>query len=187
MQASQSKPSKLASFGPPRDDPVTPATPPRATFAPMTTGVRELRLWQEAVAMGGEVTRLMRQRCRRETRTFTDQVTATALAVATSIADGYGRPDPADQRDCYRRAKRFLAQLETELAVARHANLVSPETLAQLTLRLGAVSRLLGGYLSFIDRQIAVEAAADAAALGTITPVTAAAAAPPLGPAPPTT
>jgi len=111
--------------------------------------------------MSGEVTRLMRQSCRRETRTFTDQVTATAVAVATSIADGYGRPEASDQRDCYRRAKRFLAQLETELAVARHANLVSPETLAQLTLRLGAVARLLAGYLSFIDRQLAVEAAAD--------------------------
>ena len=58
----------------------------------MTTGVRELRLWQEAVALGGDVARLMRQSCRRETRALTDHITHTAVAVATSVADGYGRP-----------------------------------------------------------------------------------------------
>jgi four helix bundle protein len=127
----------------------------------MSTGVRELRLWQEAVALGGEVTRLMRQSCRRETRIFTDQVVCTALAVATSVADGYARPAAADQRDCYRRAKRFLGELETLLAVARHAGLISPAALAQLTIRLGGVARLLSGYLAFIERQLAAEGAAD--------------------------
>lgn len=129
----------------------------------MSTGVRELRLWQEAVALGGEVARLMRQNCRRETRAFNDQIVCTALAIATSVADGYSRLVTTDQRDCYRRAKRFLGELETQLAVARHADLISPAALAQLTLRLGAVARLLTGYLAFIERQIAAEAAADTA------------------------
>jgi four helix bundle protein len=125
----------------------------------MSTGVRELKLWQEAVALGGEVTRHARQHARRETRAFTDQMVGTALAVATSVADGYGRPAAAEQRDCYRRAKRFLAELETALAVARHAELVSPAALAQLSLRIASVSRLLAGYLAFIERQVAAEAA----------------------------
>src|SRR3954451_676271 len=68
-------------------------------LAPMTTGVRELRLWQEAVALGGDVVRLMRQSCRRETRALTDQITHTAVAVATCVADGYGRPAAIEQRD----------------------------------------------------------------------------------------
>ena len=129
----------------------------------MTTGVRELRLWQEAVALGGEVARLMRQSCRRETRAFTDQVTHTAIAVATSVADGYGRATATEQRDCYRRARRFLGELETQLAVARHAELVTPAALSQLMVRVGGVSRLLAGYLSFIERQLTAEAAVDAA------------------------
>jgi four helix bundle protein len=126
----------------------------------MTTGVRELRLWQEGVALAGEVARLMRLACRRETRAFTDQVTRTAVAVATSVADGYGRADAVEQRECYRRARRYLAELETELAVARHAELVAPATRAQVMLRVGGVSRLLVGYLAFIERQIVAEAAA---------------------------
>jgi four helix bundle protein len=127
----------------------------------MTTGVRELRLWQEAVALGGEVARLMRQSCRRETRALTDQITQTALAVATTVADGYGRSTASEQRDCYRRARRFLGELETQLAVARHAELVSAASLAAVMVRVGGVSRLLAGYLSFIERQLAAEAAAD--------------------------
>jgi len=113
--------------------------------------------------MAGEVARLMRQSCRRETRAFTDHVTHTALGVATSVADGYGRPVAGEQRDCYRRARRLLAELETQLAVARHADLLSPGAVAQVTVRVGAVARLLTGYLSFIERQIAAESAAEAA------------------------
>ena len=129
----------------------------------MTTGVRELRLWQEAVALGGDVARLMRQSCRRETRALTDQITSTALSVATSVADGYGRAAAGEQRDCYRRARRLLGELETQLAVARHAELVTPASIGPLMVRVGAVARLLAGYLSFIERQIAAEAAADGA------------------------
>jgi len=125
----------------------------------MSTGVRELKLWQEAVALGGEVTRHARQHARRETRAFTDQLVGTALAVATSVADGYGRPAATEQRDCYRRAKRFLTELETALAVARHADIVSPTALSQLSLRITTVGRLLAGYLAFIERQVAAEAA----------------------------
>lgn len=128
----------------------------------MTTGVRELRLWQEAVALGGDVARLMRQSCRREIRALTDQITHTAVAVATSVADGYGRPAATEQRECYRRARRALAELETQLAVARHADLVSAASLAPVVARIGAVSRLLTGYLAFIERQLSAEAAAAA-------------------------
>lgn len=131
----------------------------------MSTGVRELKLWQEAVALGGEVARLARQQARRETRAFTDSLVATALAVATSVADGYGRPAAVEQRDCYRRAKRLLAELETALAVARHADLVTPATLSQIALRVTSVGRLLTGYLSFIERQVAAEVAIAEAAV----------------------
>jgi four helix bundle protein len=130
--------------------------------------VRELRLWQEAVALGGDVARLMRQSSRRESRALTDQITHTAVAVATSVADGYGRAAALEQRDCYRRARRALAELETQLAVARHAELVSPPSLAPVVARIGAVSRLLAGYLAFIERQLSAEAAAAADGLASV-------------------
>ena len=50
-----------------REDPVP--TPRRdADLAAMASGVRELRVWQEAVALAGEVVRAARQGARRETK-----------------------------------------------------------------------------------------------------------------------
>ena len=123
----------------------------------MGTGVKELKLWQEAVALAGDVVRLVRQLARRETKSFTDRLMHAAVAVATAVAEGYGRYDSGEQRRLYLAARRSLAELETQLAIARHAGLIPPSTVAQLTGRTSTVARLLSGYLSYIDRQLAAD------------------------------
>jgi four helix bundle protein len=119
----------------------------------MSTGVRELRVWQESVALAGDVIRSMRQGMRRETKSVTDAVMATALAIGTHIADGYARTTPAEQREAYLAAKRALLRLETELAVAKHADLLPAGSFTDLTMRSGQVAKLLTGYLVYLDRQ----------------------------------
>lgn len=121
----------------------------------MSSGLRELRVWQEAVALGGEVVRAARQGMRRETRVVSEALMTSALSVGTHIADGYARPTPAEQRDSYLSGKRALLRLETELAVARQAELIPAGSFADLTARSAAVARLLAGYVLFLDRQIA--------------------------------
>ena len=66
-------------------------------------------------------------------------------------------PLPAEQRDSYLAAKRALLRLETELAVAKHADLLPAGSFAELTTRAGQVARLLTGYLVFLDRQLTEE------------------------------
>jgi four helix bundle protein len=117
-------------------------------------GAKDLKVWQEAVALGADVIRAVRQTSRRETKAFTDQLLTSAGAPAAYIAEAHALASVADQRACYLRAKHALADIETRLAIARHAELLSPTTLAQLTTRVAAVSQLLGGYLAFIERQI---------------------------------
>lgn len=121
----------------------------------MSTGVRELRVWQESVGLAGDVIRAIRQGVRRETKSVSDGVMATAVAVATHIADGYARPTPPEQRESYQAAKRALLRLETELAVARHADLLPAGAFADFASRSGQVAKLLTGYLVYLDRQIA--------------------------------
>ncbi|HEX5580632.1 MAG TPA: four helix bundle protein [Gemmatimonadaceae bacterium] len=116
-------------------------------------GIRDLRLWQEAVALGGEVTRTVRGCSRRETRPLTDRILHTALDVATHVAAAYERPAPTEQARGYRDARATLTQLDTLLAVARQAGLLSPSALQQLSTRSTTVGRLLSGYLTFVDRQ----------------------------------
>jgi four helix bundle protein len=126
----------------------------------MTPGIRDLKVWQESVGLGGDVVRAVRRHSRRETKAFTDPLLATAGTVASLVADGYGHGGPQEQRDCYIRAKSALLELETRLAIARHADLIPAATTAQITARAQIVSRLLGGYLTYLDRQIEAEKAA---------------------------
>lgn len=123
----------------------------------MANGIRDLKVWQEAVALGGDVLRAMRQHGRRELRAVTDIITESALGAASHIAEGYGRYTAPEQRQLYRAARRDLLRLETQLAVARRAEILPPATLAELSERIQSVSRLLGGYLVYLERQVAAE------------------------------
>lgn len=140
---------------PPQDD--AASLPRRPHLPPMATGFKELKLWQEAVMLGGEVVRAVRQENRREHKAFGDAVMLESASVAMLVAEGHGRYDAVEQQRCYRSAKAALAGLETRLSIARHAGIISPAVLARLTAQAGVVSRLLGGYLTYIERQIAAE------------------------------
>jgi four helix bundle protein len=127
----------------------------------MSANIRDLKVWQEAVALGAEVVRQARQGARRETKVVTDQLMGVALAAASTIADGYGRYTAPEQRQLYRSAKRELLRLETQLAIARQADLISAQAHSDLSNRVQSVNRLLGGYLVYLERQLAPETAAN--------------------------
>jgi four helix bundle protein len=119
----------------------------------MGLGLRDLRVWQESVAMGADVIRSMRHTNRREIKAITEHTMMTALEVAEHVAEGYGRYAPGEQRQLYREAKRHLLRLETALAVARQADLISATHHAQICSRIQTVTRLLAGFLVYLDRQ----------------------------------
>lgn len=121
----------------------------------MANGVKDLKVWQESVALAGDVVRAVKQSTRRETKIFTDQLMSVAVAVGASIAHGYATYGAAEQRIAYQDARRSLLELETRLAIARHAGMIQSATMAQLSGRLTTVSRLLAGYVGYIDRQLA--------------------------------
>ncbi|CAN5244021.1 hypothetical protein BH09GEM1_BH09GEM1_12770 [soil metagenome] len=123
----------------------------------MSSGVRELKVWQESVSLAGDVIRALRQTLRRETKAVSDHTMATAISVGTHVAEGYGRHTVQEQRASYLSAKCALLRLETELAVARHADLIPAGAFTELTSRTAVVARLLAGYLVYLDRQIADE------------------------------
>jgi four helix bundle protein len=123
----------------------------------MAAGVRDLKVWQEAVALGGEILRVVRHSARRETKTATDALILTALAVASHVAEGYGRYTVPEQRQLYRAAKRDLLRLETQLAILRQADLLSITAHGDLLKRTHHVGRLLAGYIVYLERQRASE------------------------------
>ena len=120
----------------------------------MSSGLRDLRVWQEAVALAADVVRAVRPSIRRETKVVSDALMLTAISVPSHIADGFARPSPAEQRESYLSAKRALLRLESEMAVARQAELVAAGSFGDIAARAGQVARLLTGYLVYLDRQI---------------------------------
>lgn len=134
----------------------------RIMLPDMAATIRDLKVWQEAVALAGEVVRSARQGAKRETKVVSDQLMLTALSAAGTIADGYGRYTPAEQRQLYRSARRDLTRLETLIAVACQADLISSQTHTDLTNRIQSVMRLLGGYLVYLERQLNSDAAGTA-------------------------
>ena len=120
----------------------------------MAAAIRDLKLWQEAVALAAEVIRALRVTNRREVKAVVELIMTTAVGVATFVTDGYGRYEAVEQQQLYTSAKRELLRLETQLAIARRADLLSAAADADLTTRAQSVARLLVGYLAYLDRQI---------------------------------
>ncbi len=121
----------------------------------MAATLKDLKVWQEAVGLAADVVQTLRHANRREVQVVADAAMLTALALAEHVAEGYGRYTGPEQRQLYRAARRDLLRLETQLAVARQADVLSPAHLAQLSHRAQVVGRLLGGYLVYLDRQLA--------------------------------
>ena len=119
--------------------------------------LKDLRVWQESVALGAEVLRALRQGNRREIKAVVEHTMLTAIQTSEHIAEGYGRYSPGEQRQMYRTAKRCLLRLETSLAVLRQAEVISATQHAELSARIQSVSRLLSGFLVYLDRQVSAE------------------------------
>lgn len=119
----------------------------------MGSSIRDLKVWQESVALAADVARAVRQSSRRETKALTDRVLVSAAELAEYVAEGYARYTNGEQRQMYRAAKRALFRLETQLAVLRGAELLTAPAHAELQGRIGAVHRVLAGYLVYLDRQ----------------------------------
>ena len=121
--------------------------------------LKDLRVWQESVALAADVIRALRQTNRKEIKAISEHVMLTAVVMAEHVAEGYGRYAPGEQRQLYRAAKRHLLRLETSLAIARQAELLSATHQAELAARIQSVSRLLSGFLVYLDRQVSADRA----------------------------
>ena len=121
----------------------------------MATGLKELKLWQEAVGLAADAARLARGAAKRETHAFTDRLMGAAANVAVRIAAGYTHHAAASQLELYIGAREALVEVETLVAVGRQAGLLPADAALAVSARAGSVHRLLAGYVSYLGRQLA--------------------------------
>lgn len=120
-------------------------------------GVKDLKLWQEAVTLAAEVVRAARHSMRKERNVFLERLISTASALPESIAEGYARTAAFDQERLFEGAARTLSSLETQLAIAKIADLLPGPAVTSILTRAATVGRLLTGYLTYVERQRTAE------------------------------
>ena len=116
--------------------------------------MKELKLWQEAVALAADAVRLGRAGAKRETKAVTERLMLAAADVPTRIAAGYSHDDPSARLEFYLRARQALVELETLLALGRQAGLLPADAVPAVSARASTVHRLLAGYVAYLDRQV---------------------------------
>ena len=118
----------------------------------MAGTARETKVWQEAIGLAGDVIRVVRRATRRETKAFTDALMLSASAVASAIAEAPTRPTPAEERECYARARRSLVAVETQLAIARVSGIIPSSVHAQLAARVASLTQRVSNQMNNIER-----------------------------------
>jgi four helix bundle protein len=112
---------------------------------------RDTKVWQEAVGLAADIIRVVRRTTRRETKAFTDALMLTSSAAASAIAEAPTRPTPAEERECYARARRALVTVETQLAIARVSGIIPTSVHAQLASRVASLSQRVSSSLNHVE------------------------------------
>ena len=112
-----------------------------------TEGFRELRVWQAAKELAVEIYRLSAIGPLSKDFGLRDQMRRAAVSIPSNIAEG-------DERDTNRDSVRFLyiakgslAELRTQLEIAREVGFVSPEAHANIEQKCAELGRMLGALI----------------------------------------
>jgi four helix bundle protein len=111
---------------------------------------RDLRIWQEAMALAERCYALTREFPREEMFGQTSQIRRAAVSVAANIAEGHGREAGASFVQFLRIAQGSLKELETHLVLSSRVGLVAQDQVAPLL----EAGELLGKRLRMLIRTL---------------------------------
>lgn len=111
----------------------------------------ELVAWQKAMDMAEEVYRATKSFPRDEIYALTQQLHRAAISVPSNIAEGHARFSPRDFRHFLRQSRGSVAEIETQLRLARRLGYLSDQELHGVFSRVEEVGRVLTGLINSID------------------------------------
>ncbi len=111
----------------------------------MGNGFRELRVWQEAKMLAVDVYKLIRNSPElAKDWGLKDQMQRAAVSIASNIAEGDARKSDKDSIRFFRIASGSLAELITQLEIAKDLELACSDELQILIDRLELLSKSIG-------------------------------------------
>ena len=115
----------------------------------MAQDVRDLIVWQRAIELTVCIYKLTRSFPKDELYGLTSQMRRASVSVASNIAEGRGRLNPAEFRQFLGLSQGSIFELKTQLQVARRLAMGDDKTLIEAESLSEEVSKML---VSFIEK-----------------------------------
>ena len=109
---------------------------------------RDLVVWQKAKSLAIDVYKLSMTQPFYRHRSLADQIIRSAVSIPSNIAEGDERGSNKDSLRFLQIARGSLAELETQLSIAKEIGLLSPTAVINLSKQIDEVARLLGGTIN---------------------------------------
>lgn len=113
----------------------------------------ELIAWQKSIDLVADVYQFTRQFPKEEIYSLTSQIRRAAVSVPSNIAEGQGRLSTGEFRQFLGRARGSLAEVETQIRIAKKLSYVSPAEASHLLASCDEVGRILNGLLAALTRK----------------------------------
>jgi four helix bundle protein len=104
---------------------------------------RDLRVWQAGIGLVRIVYELTSKFPRSETYGLASQMQRAAVSIPSNIAEGHARESTKEYLQHLSIAQASLAELETQLEIARQLNYISEAETTQLLERISSLGRQL--------------------------------------------
>jgi four helix bundle protein len=118
---------------------------------------RDLRVWQDAMALAEECYAFTRPFPREEMFGMTAQIRRAAASIAANIAEGHGRENTGSFVQFLRMAQGSLKELETHVILSGRVGLAPAQVGDSLVARCEAVGRQLRALIRSLQRKTAAE------------------------------
>jgi four helix bundle protein len=124
-------------------------------WEPSINSYRDLRVWQDAMALAEACYAITAAFPREEMFGQTSQIRRAASSVAANIAEGHGREGPASFVSFLRIAQGSLKEVETHLILSQRVGLVKQETIAPVLDRCEVLGKRLRTLIRSLQRKSA--------------------------------
>jgi four helix bundle protein len=116
----------------------------------MAQSYRQLIAWQKAMDFVCEIYAATAKFPREELYGLTSQLRRAAVSVPSNIAEGQARFSKVDFRHFLRQSRGSLAEVETQLTIAKRLGNISEADLERLSQLSAELGRLLNGLINSI-------------------------------------
>ncbi len=120
----------------------------------MAQHFKDLIAWQKTMDRANAVYDVTDAFPKRETYSLTDQIRRAAVSIPSNIAEGQAHYSNREFLHFLRHSRGSLAELETQILIARKRNYLSEPQAAEILRSSDEVSRILSGLINSLKEKI---------------------------------